>query len=65
MITSMRILTYEEALEEALAIIENIYEGDTIYHFDYYDDRQLPLSWEVNRDTLEQLKDIIKKAKKI
>lgn len=49
---------------DALAIIDNIYESDTVADFDYYDVRGLPLSWEVDRDELEKIKHALEQAQK-
>lgn len=49
---------------DALAIIDNIYESDTVEDFAYYDVRGLPLSWEVYRDELEKIKHALEQAQK-
>lgn len=53
--------------DDALAIIDNIYESDTVADFDYYDVKGLPLSWEVrwkvSRDELEKIRHALVQAK--
>ena len=46
---------------EALKAIEEILEGDTLWDYDYYEKKGLPLSWEVDRETLVKIKEALKR----
>ena len=45
--------------KEVLDIIEEILDGDTLWHYDYYEKNGLPFSWEVDRDTLIKIKELL------
>ncbi len=47
---------------EALQSIEEILEGDTLWDYDYYERKGLPLSWEVDRGTLIKIEEVLKQA---
>ena len=49
----------ETIYKEVLDIIEEILDGDTLWHYEYYEEKDLPLSWEVDRDTLMKIKEAI------
>lgn len=44
---------------EILNIIEEIGDGDTLWDYEYYEKNGLPLSWEVDRDTLMKIKEAL------
>jgi len=48
--------------KEVLDIIEEILDGDTLWHYEYYEEKGLPLSWEVDRDTLIKIKEVLEMA---
>ena len=45
--------------KEVLDIIEGILDWDTLWDYEYYEKNGLPLSWEVDRDTLMKIKEAI------
>ena len=48
--------------KEALDIIEEIFNGDTLYCYEYYEKKGLPLSWEIDRETLMKIKEALEIA---
>jgi hypothetical protein len=48
--------------KEVLDIIEEILDGDTLWHYNYYEINGLPFSWEVDRDTLVKIKEVLEMA---
>lgn len=48
--------------DEVLEIIEEIFDGDTLWAYEYYEKNGLPLSWEVDRDTLMKIKEVLEMA---
>ena len=45
--------------KELLDIIEEILDGDTLWHYNYYEMNGLPFSWEVDADTLKKIKELV------
>jgi len=50
-------------INEVLNIIEEIVDWDTLWHYEYYEKNDLPLSWEVDRDTLMKIKELLESLK--
>lgn len=52
-----------KTINEILDIIEEILDGDTLWHYNYYEINGLPFSWEVDRDTLIKIKELLESLK--
>lgn len=53
----------KKTLNELLDIIEEIGDGDTLWAYEYYEEKGLPLSWEVDRCTLMKIKEALESLK--
>lgn len=51
----------KKTFNELLDIIEEIVDGDTLWAYEYYEEKGLPLSWEVDRCTLMKIKEALKR----
>ena len=52
-----------KTINEVLDIIEGILDWDTLWEYEYYEKKELPLSWEVDRDTLMKIKELLESLK--
>ena len=50
-------------IKELLDIIEEIGDWDTLWEYEYYEKNGLPLSWEVDRNTLMKIKELVESLK--
>ena len=52
-----------KTINEILDIIEGIVDWDTLWHYEYYEEKGLPLSWEVDGDTLKKITELLESLK--